>query len=72
MGRPQKTTKTVFSNIGLTEENDLKLSLMLFSDLEGKIPYGAKSAFFNTLLDDFFARQKEAAEKLITEQDVPQ
>lgn len=55
MARPKKTTRTVFKNIALPEDLAAKVDLYLWSEVEGKIPFGAQQEFFSRLVKEFFA-----------------
>ena len=61
MARPKKLIRTVFKNIALPEDLVAKLELELFSEIEGKIPFGKQQEFFTKLLTDYF-NSKQAAE----------
>jgi hypothetical protein len=54
MARPKKTFRTVPKNICLPEDLVAKLELELYSEVEGKIPFGAQQEFFTKLLRDYF------------------
>jgi len=54
MARPTKTIRTIYKNIGLPEDLVAKLELELFSEVEGKIPFGAQQEFFTKLLREYF------------------
>lgn len=54
MSRPKKTIPTVFKNIGIPKDLADKVDGHLFSDVEGKIPFGAQQEFFTKLLRDYF------------------
>lgn len=58
MARPKKTIRTVFQNIGLPEDLVAKVELELYSEVEGRIPFGAKQEFYTKLVRDYF-NQKE-------------
>lgn len=58
MARPKKTLVTVSKNIRIPEDLAARLELELFSNLEGKIPYGAQHEFFTKLLREYFAAPK--------------
>lgn len=50
MGRPLKTQRPHPLNVSLDEDVHVKLELELWSDLESKVPFGAKSLLINKLL----------------------
>lgn len=62
MPRPKKTTRTIFKNIGLAEDLVARLELELFSEVEGRIPFGAQQAFFERLLRKHFAEMDAVRE----------
>lgn len=65
-GRQPKAIKTVERKIQLPETLDAELQLLLFSDLEQRVPYGALSALVVPLLrlhvDNLKLRRRHAAE----------
>jgi hypothetical protein len=63
MPRPAKTIPSITKNIALPEDLVANLEIELFSELEGKIPYGAHSVFFSQLLRDYFARKAAPCSK---------
>lgn len=54
MARPKKTIRSVPMNICLPEDLAAKVELSLFSEVEGKVPFGAKQEFFSKLVRDHF------------------
>ena len=54
MPRPRKTIPAVYVNVALPEDLAARMKLMLFSDLEGKIPHGAQSEFIAGLVKKYF------------------
>lgn len=54
MARPKKTVRTIYKNIGLPEDLVARMELELFSEMEGRIPFGAQQEFFTKLLRDYF------------------
>lgn len=61
MARPKKTIRTIFKNIALPEDLAAKVELHLYSELEGKIPFGAQQEFFSQLLRDYFSKMEGKA-----------
>lgn len=57
MPRPRRTDRPVEKNISLPETLVLKVDLMLFSDLEGKVPFGAWKAYIETLIRQDLAKK---------------
>lgn len=55
MARPKKVLRTVYTNIGLPEDLVAKVKLELYSEVEGKIPFGAQQEFFSNLLRNYFS-----------------
>lgn len=56
MARPKKLIRTVYKNIAIPEDLVAKIELELFSEVEGKIPFGAQQEFFTRLLMNYFSR----------------
>lgn len=61
MARPKKTLATVSKNIRIPEDLAARMELELYSELEGKIPYGAQHEFFTKLLREYFEKPQAAA-----------
>lgn len=59
MARPPKAIKSVSKHLQIEEHLASQFDLLLFSDLEGRVPHGAWSALINQLL-------RERLEKLKT------
>lgn len=59
MPKPKKTLRSVQMNIAMPEDLAAKIQLELYSDLEGKIPFGAQSEFFAMLVRDYFSTTVE-------------
>lgn len=57
MARPKKTIRTVFKNIGIPEDLAKQVDDELYSELEGRVPFGAQQAFYTNLLREHFARK---------------
>jgi len=57
MSRPARVVRTISKNIALPEDLVARLELELYSDLEGKIPFGAQAKFFEDLLRRHFTEQ---------------
>jgi len=58
MARPRKTIRTVYTNIGIPEDLAARVQLELYSELEGKIPFGAQQEFYTKLLREYFERKE--------------
>jgi hypothetical protein len=54
MARPTKTIRTIFKNIGIPEDLVARMELELYSEIEGRIPFGAQQEFFTKLLREYF------------------
>lgn len=57
MPRPRKTDRPVEKNISLPTSTVARVELELFSELEGKVPFGAWQRFLVGLIDQHFARR---------------
>jgi hypothetical protein len=60
--RPLKTLRTINKNIALPEDLVARLELELYSEVEGRIPFGAQQEFFTTLLREHFAKKDQSRE----------
>jgi hypothetical protein len=60
MSRPKRTIRTIYKNIALPEDLVAKLELELFSEVEGRIPFGAQQEFFVKLLREHFEAPKHS------------
>jgi hypothetical protein len=58
MPRPKQTTPSVFRNIALPQPIADKLDLILFSELEGRIPTGAYKIFFTNCIEQYFEQMR--------------
>jgi hypothetical protein len=58
MPRPCKTDRPVEKNISLPTSTVARVELELFSELEGKVPFGAWQKFLVGLIDGHFARKR--------------
>lgn len=65
MGRPRKTERTVRVTAHISEALYAQVQLELFSELEERIPFGALSEFFSSLVQDYFEQRKAARQALI-------
>jgi len=57
MARPKNTIRTKPQTINLPEDLIGRIELELFSEVEGRIPLGAKQEFFVTILRQHFKQQ---------------
>ena len=58
MPRPLKTDRPVEKNISLPTSIVARVELELFSELEGKVPFGAWQKFLVGLIEDHFSRKR--------------
>jgi hypothetical protein len=56
LGRPAKTTRPVRFGCCIPEDLNNRLSKHLFSEVEDRVPHGAKSTFVESLIRDFFLK----------------
>lgn len=61
MPRPRKALRPVEKNISLPEDIVARVDLELFSELEGKVPFGAWQRFVGGLIQAHFERQTRAS-----------
>lgn len=67
MARPASINKPIEKKLSLDAELVAKVELALFSDLEGRVPYGAWSGLIEQLLREHFSRaerQRALADEL--------
>ena len=57
MARPKKTVPTVYKNIGIPQDLADKVELELYSEVEGRVPFGAQQEFYTNLLRWYFDEQ---------------
>lgn len=57
MARPRKTIRTIYTNVGIPEDLYAKVQLELYSEVEGKVPFGAQQEFYTRLLREHFAKK---------------
>lgn len=60
MPRPKKTDRPVEKTISLPESIVSRVDLELYSELEGRVPFGAWQRFIVGLIEDHFARLDRA------------
>ncbi len=56
MARPASINKPIEKKLSLDAELVARVELALFSDLEGRVPYGAWSGLIEQLLREYFGR----------------
>lgn len=59
MPRPKNVIPTVEKTVSLPEDLVVAVDLELFSELEGKVPFGAWKAFLTRLVKDHLRKQEE-------------
>lgn len=59
MPRPRKTLRPISKNIHLPEDIVLQTELFLYSEVEGKVPYGAWQGLIEKLLREHFERAEQ-------------
>ncbi len=57
MARPRSLQPSITTHVVLPEEVYNRITLALWSDLEGRVPYGQVTNFFVARAREFFARQ---------------
>ena len=57
MPRPPRIDRPVEKNISLPTSLVAKVELELYSELEGKVPFGAWQKFLIGLIEDYFAKK---------------
>ena len=60
MPRPKKTDRPVEKTISLPESIVSRVDLELYSELEGRVPFGAWQRFIVGLIEDHFTRLDRA------------
>ena len=60
MPRPKNTIPSVAVSIALPQDLAQKVEVLLFSELEGRVPHGKKSEFFTQLVREYFRTQAAA------------
>lgn len=58
MARPKKTDRPVEKNISLPQSVVVRVELELFSELEGKVPFGAWQRYIVRLVEADLARKE--------------
>jgi len=57
MARPKKTDRPVEKNISLPQSIVVRVELMLFSELEGRVPFGAWQKYMVSLIEADLAKR---------------
>ena len=58
MSRRPNLIPSVVLNLALPQPEHTRLTLHLFSDLEGRVPLGAYQRFFSDRINEFFAHRQ--------------
>lgn len=61
MPRPRKAVRPVEKNISLPQDLVLQVDLTLYSELEGKVPFGAWQRYLERLIREDLARRAAAS-----------
>lgn len=69
MARPRKVDRPIPISVKLPESLHRRLTLLLHSDAEGRVPYGEWSRFFCTLAEQALARLTASSSS--TEKETP-
>ena len=64
MARPRKAIPSVEKNISLPQDLVAQVDLELYSDLEGKVPFGAWQKYLERLIRQDLAARKQTFEIL--------
>ena len=58
MARPKKAVKPVEKSLSLPQDIADRIELLLWSDLEGKVPHGEFSKFIEQAVREWFVRRE--------------
>lgn len=61
MARPRKTDRPIEKNISLPQSIVIRVELELFSELEGRVPFGAWQKYIVGLIEADMAKKAEVA-----------
>jgi hypothetical protein len=64
MARPKRTDRPQEKNISLPSSLVARVDLELFSELEGRVPFGAWQRYVKNLIEHDLARKAASAENL--------
>ena len=59
-GRPRKVTPSQEKNISFDQDLVSRVDIVLFSELEGRVPHGARSKYLSQLIADDLSRRAAA------------
>jgi hypothetical protein len=65
MGRNRKTIRPIEKNISLPETLVAEVDLLLYSELEGRVPYGAWKGLVQALLEKFVEGAKRVRKETV-------
>ncbi len=73
MPRPRKAIRPVEKSISLPEDLCTRVDLILWSDLEEKVPHGAWASYIQGLIEDDLARRAngQVSVRTLLQQEVP-
>lgn len=63
MGRPAKAIRPIEKKINIPEDLTVQVDLILWSELEQRVPHGAWSRYIISLIEDDLKRKAEHARK---------
>ena len=61
MARPRKVVRSVQKNLALPEDLVARVELMLYSELEGRVPVGAWQGYVSELIRQDLSRRGQEA-----------
>lgn len=68
MPRPRKAIRPVEKNISLPQDLVLQVDLLLYSELEGKVPFGAWQRYIERIVREDLARRAQAVSAVPTQE----
>lgn len=72
MARPKNVIRSIEKSISLPENLVARVDLELFSDLEGRVPFGKWSELVTELLESWVRERMEATGPLAVEEEAAQ
>ena len=63
MGRPQRTIRSIEKNICFDEPLVNRVDLILYSELEGRVPHGEWKRFLQEAVEEKLARMQKKLKK---------
>lgn len=64
MSRPRNTTRSIDVHLMLPEDLVAEVSIMLYSDLQGRIPLGEQARFYTRAARELLQRMKEETDSV--------